>query len=534
MPDRRFTRASWISAASVAVVVVLAYGLAPFWILVAAFAVMAALAWLLSAREGVSAYLLLLGVQIPQAEIVFRLALSDVFLLPVVVRAGIARLQGRQSPIVTTLMGPLVALAAVMAWATVVGAVRTRHLTSYVLFNKDAGIAFLIAGTFALLSQVRTLDDVRRYIDRFVTGVSVLNVVALCGVALSFAGIQNFLYYSTSNRLNGFMLNPSSYGALVTTAAMLELPRFVSGRRPSRWLPLLRGANLALLLAAAGCTLSRSSWLSVAAGAGGLILIWLCSRAFGRRSLFQWMAATLAFIVPTVALLWIAAAHSSVLATLQGHTATARAAELQSQLVGQCTITWDPELCAKVPPDLIEAERQRNLRLKEAPRSEPSPVAAPATTGMNPDGALMNSRGLDDRAAIIRAALQDYTASGTTRIFGIGLGTFLATSARTFGVPLIVHNTLVWFLVELGPLGLAVLLWLFVRTALNLWRTRLLPGWQGELSHGVAAALVAWLAFSLFNEALYLRQLWLLILAADRLCVLSQPAAQSDVADARG
>ena len=134
----------------------------------------------------------------------------------------------------------------------------------------------------------------------------------------------------------------------------------------------------------------------------------------------------------------------------------------------------------------------------------------------------MNVRGLEDRAAIIRAAWRDYTSSWMTTLFGIGLGTFFATSAPTFGVPLIVHNTLVWCLVEMGPLGLGMLLWVLGRCALNLWSTRTLPGWRGELSHGMAAALFSWGCFSMFNEALYLRHFWLLLLCADRLYTLSR------------
>ncbi len=285
-----------------------------------------------------------------------------------------------------------------------------------------------------------------------------------------------------------------------------------------------------LLLTAAGCTLSRSSWLSVGAGASGLLLIWMCSWPASRRiPVVQWTTAVALAVVPMIVLLWIASAHSSTLSTLLGRTAVARAEELQRQLAGRCAVSWDQELCEKVPADLIARERTIYLQSRGQPAGS---AADPA--GINPDGALMNARGLDDRVAIIRAALHDYVASPATIVFGIGVGTFLTTSARTFGVPLIVHNTIVWFLVEMGPLGLAVFCWLFARTGLNLWRTRLLPGWEGELSHGVTAALVAWLAFSLFNEALYLRPVWLLILAADRLYVLSLPASQSEVAGARG
>jgi len=517
----------WLAAGTVAVVVFLAYSLVNFWVLVGAVAVMAAAAWICDSRNDVKAYLLLLGVQIPQAEVVFRAALADFFLAPVIVREAWSCYRERRLFTATTLIGPFAALIAVMILGTVVGAVRMGHLTSYVLFNKDAGIVFLIAGTLALASNLRTRESVRQAVQLFVDGVSVLNVIALCGVGLSFAGMQNPLYFSTTNRLNGLMLNPSGYGALVTTAAMIELASLSSPFGSASRRVRLRWINFILLLVAAGCTLSRSSWISVSAGAMGVLSVWLLTPSARSRTPWSlWLASAAAMAVPLAVLLWIAAAHSSIFKTLRGQTADARAAELQRQLVGTCAARYDPDLCWGVPQSLIDAERHHPSVDTELAQ----PTAAAASPTINPDGALMNARGLDDRVAIIWAALRDYTQSPATEALGIGIGTFLATSASTFGVPLIVHNTIAWFLVEMGPLGLAAFVWLFGRTCWNIWCTRALPGWEGQVSQGVAGALSAWLAFSLFNEALYLRQFWLLILVADRLFVLSRQGPEVEAA----
>jgi hypothetical protein len=531
MPYDKQTRTwtVWLAAGTVAVVVVLAYSLVNFWVLVAAVAVMAAAAWVCDTRDDVKAYVLLLGVQIPQAEVVFRAALADFFLVPVILREAWSCYRERRLFVATTLLGPFAALIAVMILGTVVGAARMGRLTSYVLFNKDAGILFLMAGTLALSSKLRTRESVRQAVQLFVDGVSVLNVIALCGVGLSFAGIQNPLYFSTTNRLNGLMLNPSSYGALVTIVAMLELSSLSSPFAGASRRGRVRWINFILLLVAAGCTLSRSTWISISGGAMGVLFAWIPTPAVRPRiPASQWAAGAVAMVVPLAVLVWIATAHP-VLRTLSGQTADARAAELQQQLVGICAARYDPDLCWRVPQSLIDAERQHPSVHTELPQPK-QPTAPADSPTINPNGALMNARGLDDRVAIIRAALRDYTQSPATEALGIGIGTFLATSAFTFGVPLIVHNTIVWFLVEMGPLGLAAFVWLFGRTCWNVWCTRALPGWEGQVSQGVAGGLSAWLAFSLFNEALYLRQFWLLILVADRLFVLSHEARPDEAA----
>lgn len=132
----------------------------------------------------------------------------------------------------------------------------------------------------------------------------------------------------------------------------------------------------------------------------------------------------------------------------------------------------------------------------------------------------MNSRGLTDRLAIGRSALTAYRSDTRSMLLGIGLGTFYATSAATFGVPLIVHNTFAWFLVEFGPLGLLVICWIWWRTISNLWHATRAEDDRRYLAFGALAAFAGLTVFCVFNEGFYQRQLWLLIALADRLRLL--------------
>jgi hypothetical protein len=121
-------------------------------------------------------------------------------------------------------------------------------------------------------------------------------------------------------------------------------------------------------------------------------------------------------------------------------------------------------------------------------------------------------------------AWSQYRTNFSSTIFGIGLGTFYATSATQFGVPLIIHNTFVWFLIELGPLGFAALLWIWSRVAWNLWSSSRIDDGRQGLAVGLLAAFVGMTVFWMFNEGFYQRHFWLVMAAADRLYSLRSGA----------
>jgi O-antigen ligase len=95
-------------------------------------------------------------------------------------------------------------------------------------------------------------------------------------------------------------------------------------------------------------------------------------------------------------------------------------------------------------------------------------------------------------------------------IWGIGLDVY-----RRLQPPYIIHNTYVWFLVEMGIVGLVVLLALLSRVGRN-WAAALRStDWNWGLAVGGAAAFAAMLGLAVGIEALYQRPLWLLFALAE-------------------
>jgi O-antigen ligase len=103
-------------------------------------------------------------------------------------------------------------------------------------------------------------------------------------------------------------------------------------------------------------------------------------------------------------------------------------------------------------------------------------------------------------------------------VWGIGLDVY-----RRLQPPYIIHNTYVWFLVEMGVIGLIVLLALLSRVGRN-WAAALRStDWSWGLAVGGTAAFAAMLGLAVGIEALYQRPLWLLFALAE---VLRQRASQ--------
>ncbi|MGE3401267.1 MAG: hypothetical protein AB7K63_01690 [Vicinamibacterales bacterium] len=573
-----------VALAAVAAVAA-SYADAPPWTVAVALATFSLLAWVLDRTAGAAAYVMALGVQVAQSLTLLRVALADFLILPVIVKsAGDVLLKRARLPR-TTLGAPFAALLAVMAAATAIGYVRHGTISTYVLFNKDAGVVFLVLASLALAMQLRSTADVVRLVNLFVVAGSVTNALALGGVALSMTVLPNPLYLS-NQRMYGWLLNPSNWAGYVAMIAALELPRLADGR-PGSW-KVLRGANFALLLLSVGLTVSRSAWLSLAGSAVVLLALLAVRRIQGQRvRLAPAVAATVTAVAFMIPLGWVAIVQWTSLLTVQSAPSEA-AGELRARLSDSCAITWRPELCARVPDDQVRVARQRlvdaaqcarawepscsvfsegdlasaEIRLRSAARncvSGPAPrecldqlpaaaldaaraelerVAATPEQAPVPDrgsssadraprpgllalrdGAMLNARGLEDRAAILAVAWRDYTASPATLALGIGLGTFLATSAADFGVPLIIHNTPLWFLIEMGPAGLLVLLWIASVAGRNLWVTMQAEDATGDVATGLLLALAFWSSYALFNEGFYLRHFWLVLLAADQLYV---------------
>ena len=533
-----------------------AYMSLPVWLTAATLLATAALAWRASNR-GEQWYAAALALPIPQSAIALRLSIADVLIVPVIVHEGLRWWTTRER-LQSTLIKPLFLLLAITATATTVGYYRTSEWSLWALLNKGAGLAFQIAVVLALVQRIRTIEDVERMARWFVIGVSLANVVALIAVIMDVVGLPNTIY---SSRLYGLMGQPSVTGGLLMVAAMIELGSLASApaageRRFLRWI------NLCLLGLSLVLTVSRSTWLSVAAASMVLLasLIWIRAH-MSKVSLRHLAAVAMWLVVPMFLLGNILTANVRAGVTL---LPADRATELRAEVIAQCEADPAPEFCRELSaPGAIPSTPAPSIQASSSPSAASGATAPPATTSPTPTaipgdsgaapaapgvvapagvevaGPMMNARGLNDRVAIVRAAWRDYTRNVSSMLLGIGLGTFYATSAADFGVPLIIHNTFVWYLVEFGPLGLAVVLWLWSITARNLWFAMRAGQESRELAAGLMAAFAGFAVFCMFNEGFYQRQLWLVMLLADRLFVASSwaerhatPAASSNYASA--
>jgi hypothetical protein len=481
-----------------------------------------------------------LSFQLPQAALVSRLAVADLFMLPLIAQECVAAVKARRVMVRSTLRTPLLCLLALFVISTIVGYRRMGSLSTWALLNKDAGLLLLIAVFAVLVRTIRSVHDAKRIARWFVGGVAIANITALVAAVAAIAGFENNLYLVGNTRLYGWMGNPSVNGGLLLSAGMIELGLLMSppSADESRW---WRWVNVWLMALGLALTLSRSTWLA-AATASAALLVAAGAHAFRTREwrLSHVTAIAVWMILPVMVLGNIVRLRGGVDVT----PPAAVAAELQARLVAQCVTDPQLDVCTDVqmpttpapaigPAGVVEPTPDVPLSAHPVEPQQPSDASS-AAAAANLAGPLMNARGLNDRVAIAAAALTAYRADPLSMLFGIGLGTFYATSGASFGVPLIIHNTFVWFLVEFGPLGLIVVLWIWGRTIVNLWLAAFTRNGGEYLACGAMAALAGLTMFCILNEGFYQRQLWLVFAIADRLYwIAAEPAVETPLERAR-
>ncbi|HEV3140119.1 MAG TPA: O-antigen ligase family protein [Vicinamibacterales bacterium] len=508
------TLADWIIAGLVAIATVNAGFQGPPWISATALAGVAAAVWFRPSDSLVLWYVAALPFIVPQGVMAIRLSIADLFMLPVIVRSVMAAVRGEWRLPRSTIVGVLAVLALAFAVSTLVGYENVGRLTSYALVNKDAGLLFQIAAYLALLHYAETRVDVLRLARWFVGGVSIANLSALAVALFSTqAGIDNIVYLVGNGRFYGWMEQPTVNGGLMLTAAMIELG-LLRTTRNGRAYGAARWINLWLLGLGMALTLSRGSWFAVACGAAVfLFLLLLFDRdpaPLRRRTVA--VAAIVWCLVPSYVL------GNLLIANLRARlflSPTERAEEIRCTAIDQCNANPNLPMCAEV---------RASQAGSAASCGEVAKRTASRAHEVDDDavyGPMMNARGFNDRFAILRVAWESYVSEPRTIVLGTGLGTFYVTSAREFGVPVIIHSTFEWFLVELGPLGFVTLMFVFGRTTRNLYLACRDGGDMRYVAMGTFAAFAGLAVFCVTSEGFYQRQLWLLILIGDRLCALS-------------
>ncbi|MEQ3549101.1 O-antigen ligase family protein [Pseudonocardia nematodicida] len=153
------------------------------------------------------------------------------------------------------------------------------------------------------------------------------------------------------------------------------------------------------------------------------------------------------------------------------------------------------------------------------------PLLAVALFAVVPDAVRMIQRPdqVQSRVDIIGDAMAEFV---TSPVVGIGIGGYEARHG------LIVHNTVLWFLTELGLVGLLVLLGLLWSVGSRLLAAhRLAPTAERTLVLGLLAGHASMVGLSMGIEAFYQRHWWLVMAlgaAAWVLCTAPPRAAGAD------
>jgi hypothetical protein len=144
------------------------------------------------------------------------------------------------------------------------------------------------------------------------------------------------------------------------------------------------------------------------------------------------------------------------------------------------------------------------------------------------DSLVNNQTTINERFESNQRALDMLAESPVNIVTGIGIGTFLVRFESRSRVPLIIHNTFLWILVELGAGGLLVLLCILGAAVRNCLRVARWRGPERGIAVGVCCALVGTMFWFLGTEGLWHRHVWFLfILSEAALRVCSRPPTRA-------
>jgi O-antigen ligase len=136
--------------------------------------------------------------------------------------------------------------------------------------------------------------------------------------------------------------------------------------------------------------------------------------------------------------------------------------------------------------------------------------------------AELSSNTISQRLDTNRAAWQMYLDSPRNALLGIGVGAFLVRGQNVLGLPMIIHNDILWLLVELGPLGLFLFGAIFAVCFRNCIVAARAQVSESPIAIGVACSLFATLAWTAGTEGFWHRHVWFLLALSEscyRACV---------------
>lgn len=336
------------------------------------------------------------------------------------------------------------------------------------LINRGLGLPALLC-VYCLFATVGK-QRIWFYLRSFVIGGSLLNVPALAAVVMRY-GLHRgsgLMFWYSSLRLGGLMHNPNAYGGFLAVLLAVQLSGLAFGRPIFRrqWIDW---ANVAALFVAAAFTISRSSWVAMLAGALTVLVSAAAVPNTARQRTRELFPAA-AVAIASLGLLVMAGGGGLASVVHDGVSAHT---------------TTDSSWIYYAHGSNSFAEFLRIAR--------------------DPAGA-------SDRLAIDRTAIELYAASPSKMIFGLGLGAFEEMSSSTrLQSNVMIHNSFLWALVELGPLGAVCLVTIFAKIIRRLYRAIRSDAWDVPTLAGLFASLVGCSIWCLSNEGIFQRHLWFLL-----------------------
>jgi hypothetical protein len=328
--------------------------------------------------------------------------------------------------------------------------------------NKGVGLGVLVAVVVCVRAAAYTRDALIGILKALLWGALASAVIAILVWA------SQLVPNAAAARFTGFLLNPNA-AALFYTVCLLLLLGAAAGA------PYAIGEKTARIAAIVVLGLTNIVSLSLSGLAGGVVGLGALVITLGRGR----VPAAAGFLLASVL----------VLSTLQF-----------------------------VLAPLLTGSESDVFALTEAARSGAGKGSVDTGSGVLSvyqeafaSGSAQNkAASVFDRVAIDVVALDLWLTDPGTVFFGIGVGAFpLYAVATAIATSVIIHNTYLWLLVEMGIPGviaMGILLWYVAGLCLQLFRRVDRP-----TAAAITAAFACFLVWWLFNEGLYQRLFWLLI-----------------------
>jgi O-antigen ligase len=151
---------------------------------------------------------------------------------------------------------------------------------------------------------------------------------------------------------------------------------------------------------------------------------------------------------------------------------------------------------------------------------------ASSSTGAEFQGYAVNKVTIEQRMSMNSFALGMLLDSPINVALGVGVGTFLVRSGEVFATSVMIHNTFIWIIVELGIVGFAFLAGIIVVSFRNCLKVAWSKTPDAAIAAGVVCALVSCLGWFLGTEGLWHRHVWFLFILSEavyRVCIARQP-----------